>query len=154
MGYLQQTWKEKFAEITVDPSQNIVRVKYGSLSPTHDEFERHLEDLESTLRLIQPSYYIVDGSYSSMLPFSMAKRMSQWQDEHSKEIALKTLFAAFVLPNPISRLAFNTIFQFKKPYSPYRIVSSAKQAEELLLELMQQVPVKQGNAPTFWCEMG
>ena len=142
MDNFQQTCREKFAEIAIDSSKNTVRVKYGALSPTQEEFDRHLEDLGNTLQMISPSFYVVDGSYSSMLPFCMAKKMSQWQDQHRAEITMKTVFAIFVLPNPISRLTFNTIFQFRKPYSPYRIVPTTKQAEELLQELMQQMPVK------------
>ncbi len=117
-------------------TSNILYVKYAPFEPTEQEFDVYLNDLYNVYNQKSPFTIILDGTDAKYLSSSLRIKQGKWLADNREMIQKQCIAQIYVIPNIIVKMILQGIFLVQKPFVPYFIVGSKKDALAKAQELM------------------
>jgi hypothetical protein len=106
----------------------VILTFHGELSP--DVFDRHLEELTSTLRRSEPCVLVYDAMSATMPSPAQRKRQAEWIREHDELLRKKTIASVFALGSGLLRGAVTAIFWLQPAPTRTHVAASRNEAIE------------------------
>lgn len=127
-------------------NENLLFVKFNGVQPSMEEFEKYLSQLKKYYEEFEDAFIIVfDSNASKYLNSSLRSRQAEWLKENDNLIRNKCLLSIYVINNPIIRFILEAIFLVQSSPTPYQVVGSTEQAQEIVENFFDLTTVSVGE---------